>query len=621
MHFLRFAALSAAAALTLGPLSSAAPIQVAQTSGSDVAKNPATTLLRSNTNLVLVDVVVTEREKPVHGLNRQKFHVLEDGREQQIVSFDEHVSGAKPTAAVLPPMLQGALPPNTHTNISTYPDTGVVNVLLLDALNTPLANQADVRRQMLQYMGKIEPGTSLAIFTLSSRLRLVEGFTTDVATLTRALRSPSANPQSSALSDSQADQALDAAIGEMAGMRANQGNAQSNLADPIAAMQQFQADAAAFQTDQRVRMTIEAMQQLARYLSGIPGRKNLIWFSGSFPIAIDPDDALQDPFEANRNYSELIRETSELLSASRVAVYPVNARGLVTPSIYDASYSPSTNLVGATVNGGRGGARSHPQANKPNLAVDNANALRQSMQENAAFQQIAGETGGTAYMNTSSLKDAVADAIQNGSSFYTIGFTPDAKALDGQFHKLHIVIDNTAFKLAYRSGYFAEPPEKPYALNPGNSLILAASQHGAPPSTQILFQARVLDAADPQLQGTKLPEGPAGEMAASLQGPTHRVIVDVKADAQGIDLKQMPDGRRSGKVEFVLIAYDEYGKRINYLDKGFQLDLTADQYARTAMSGIPIRLALDLPQGNVFLRIAVHDLLAGRAGALEVPWK
>lgn len=38
-----------------------------------------------------------------------------------------------------------------------------------------------------------------------------------------------------------------------------------------------------FKLDSRVRTTIQALQQLARYLGGIPGRKNLVWFSGSFP--------------------------------------------------------------------------------------------------------------------------------------------------------------------------------------------------------------------------------------------------------------------------------------------------------------------------------------------------
>ena len=86
---------------------------------------------------------------------------------------------------------------------------------------------------------------------------------------------------------------------------------------PLSSMRQFEADITAFQTDVRVQMTLEAMQQLARYLSGIPGRKNIIWFSGSFPIALDPDDTQQDPFEAMRSYSDQIRDTAELLSTAR----------------------------------------------------------------------------------------------------------------------------------------------------------------------------------------------------------------------------------------------------------------------------------------------------------------
>jgi hypothetical protein len=130
-------------------------------------------------------------------------------------------------------------------------------------------------------------------------------------------------------------------------------------------MRQFEADIAAFQTDLRVQMTLEAMQQLARYLSGIPGRKNLIWFSGSFPIALDPDDTQQDPFEAMRNYSDQIRETAELLSAARVAVYPVTrAAWSRRPRSMPRTRPPPTSWA-ATANGNRTTARRSVTANKP----------------------------------------------------------------------------------------------------------------------------------------------------------------------------------------------------------------------------------------------------------------
>ena len=37
------------------------------------------------------------------------------------------------------------------------------------------------------------------------------------------------------------------------------------------------------QANQRVGMTLQALQILARYLAAVPGRKNLIWFSSAFP--------------------------------------------------------------------------------------------------------------------------------------------------------------------------------------------------------------------------------------------------------------------------------------------------------------------------------------------------
>jgi VWFA-related protein len=168
------------------------PATPASAPQSAAAANPASTstVLHANANLVLVDVVVTDRDKPVHGLERQRFHVFEDGREQAVASFDEHRAPDTGAAGSMPLVKRAALPPHTYTNIPDYPEAGAVNVLLLDGLNTPLSDQMNVRLKMIQYLGKIKPGTSLAIFGLSSRLHMIAGFSTDLAALTAALKSP-----------------------------------------------------------------------------------------------------------------------------------------------------------------------------------------------------------------------------------------------------------------------------------------------------------------------------------------------------------------------------------------------------------------------------------------------
>jgi hypothetical protein len=143
--------------------------------------------------------------------------------------------------------------------------------------------------------------------------------------------------------------------------------------------------------------------------------------------------------------------------------------------------------------------------------------------------------------------------------------------------------------------------------------------HGAPPATQILFRARVLPAGDPLLQGARIPAGPFGKMTATLKGPVHRIIVDLNVDAHGLVYEDTPDGAHHAKIEATLLAFDSEGKRVNYLDQGFQVNLNSEKYPKIMADGLPIRLALDLPAGPASLRIAVHDLNAERAGSFEVP--
>jgi len=563
-------------------------------------------VLRTNTNLVLLDVVVTERGNAVHGLEQQQFHIFENGREQAITSFDEHRSTAGPAVAVKPL----ALPPHVYSNVPEYAETSALNVLLLDGLNTPASDQLQMRRQMIQYLGKIAPGTSLAIFTLATRLRLVQGFTTNVPELVKALQSSKAGPQQSIVLDAQSDKILDT-------MNLDIGATPWISPDALPAMLQFQADLTAFQVDQRVQMTIEAMEQLARYLSAIPGRKNLIWFSGSFPLALEPDDSLRSPFQAMRNYTEQMKQASELLAQARVAVYPVDARGLMTIASSDASYSPAATPIGSGVR--TQGVKNTVAGQPSSVAKDNKSFLRELEASQAAMLQMAEETGGQAYINTNGLKEAVAHAVENGSSYYTIGYVPAAKEFNGQFCKVQLRLDKGNYQLAYRQGYYADPPDKPSATLPGTvNPMTAATLHGAPPATQILFKARVLPTTDPLLEGTDVPDTP-GEMATTLKRPVHRYAVDLIVVARDLLFDPMTDGVRRAQVELALMAYDAEGNRVNYLDRRYAITLKPEQYAQTVANGVRLRVALDLPAGLVSLRIAVHDMGTGRTGSLEVP--
>lgn len=559
-----------------------------------------TAVVHATSSLVLVDVVVTDHGKPVHGIDRSRFHLFEDGHEQAIVSFEEHRPPTAPPNAAAARALIAALPPHTYTNVSPYPDTGVVNVLLLDALNTPMADQQEERKEMIEYLGKIPPGTPIAIFTLASHLQLVSGFTTDAAYLAKVLKGKAAASSHSVVLEDQANSVQSVMDKQISQMQEDQISA-----DSIGALQEFEADLTAVQTNLRVLTTLDAFQELARYLSGIPGRKSVIWFSGSFPITIDPDPSLPRSARNMEEYGTEIRKTGALLTAARTAVYPIDARGLMTSPTASVNYTPTGNLM---------------RGNDP-VSKDYTKFLNQTAEEHSSMQTIAEETGGKAFFNSNDLKGAVETAIEDGSSYYTIAYVPASLKLDGSFRRIKVTVDRGGSKLAYRDGYYADPGYGPGGgQNPeGAKLITSAILHGAPPSTQILMEARVLPATDAQFKNVALPTDPAGQMAAAMKGPAHLYVTDLSVDPRGMTFNDAADGGHSARIEFLLVGYDGQGNRVNFQDQSLDVTLNAKQFASIMANGLHARMFLDMPAGPGYLRIAVQDLYAGRVGSLEVP--
>src|SRR5581483_3550750 len=218
---------------------------------------------KAKARLVLLDVVVTNNKgEPVTGLKKEDFEVIEDGRPQSVSAFEEH-KGAPPTQIKLPPM-----PPNVYTNFPMVQSADSVNVILLDALNTPTSDQVYVHKQMIKYVKSIPPGTRVAIFTLASRLRMLQGITSDSSLLLAAINNAKAGPSPSPLRpstvESDANQSrIDFMTNEAQGPASPDQTMAQAAVDPINATRQFLNDTALFQTESRISMTLEAMQQLA----------------------------------------------------------------------------------------------------------------------------------------------------------------------------------------------------------------------------------------------------------------------------------------------------------------------------------------------------------------------
>lgn len=543
-----------------------------QTQDTSSAGNLPT--FQSKVRVVLVDVVVTKgKGETVPSLHKQDFVITEDGKPQKISHFEEH-KGAEPIQVKLPPMPNGV-----YTNYPATKTADAVNVLLLDALNTEPKDQVFVHKQVVKYLENVPPGTRLGIFTLGSRLRMVKGVTTDSSVLLAAANSKNAanDPQYSRLDPTAFQKDTDKELINL--MIMNQA-----APEAINAARQFQAENQAYQTDMRVQITLQAFQQLARYLSNIPGRKNIIWLSGSFPVSIFPDQNMPHQYQPD------VQKTDDLLTAGQIAIYPISASGLAGYDQYDSGVFNATSI---------------PDQN------NDRNATQFSM------IKIAQDTGGQAFFNMNGLSEAVAQAINDGSHYYTLAYTPANKETDGKFRRIQVKLTKGNFKLSYRRGYYAEDPKiRQIADDQKNNMdpLMPLVSFGMPDFSQVLYKVRVLP-AKPQ-PGQDAPIAGANE---DLNKPITRYGVDFAIAVDDIKLQVTPDGIRHGNIELALVAYDSDGKPLNMITQKSEVLLKPNVYASMQKVGMQLHKDIDVPEkGDIYLRTGIYDLNGGNSGTLGV---
>jgi len=556
------------------------------------ADNTAT--IKAKSRLVVVDVVVTnDKGDPITGLEKKDFEVLEEGKTQTIANFEEH-HAAPITQIQMPP-----LPPHVYTNFPLIQTADSINVILLDALNTPTRDQVYVRAQMLKYLRTIPPGTRVAIFTLASQLRMLQGVTTDSTQLVAVLNNM--RPQQSALlPGADENEANDRFVQflEQEDMNAAPQTRDLAAVDPVAVAKQFVADTAAFQTAQRIHLTLDAMQQLAFYLASVPGRKNVIWFSGSFPSGIFGDPDLSDPHNDASSFQEEIRKTTNLLASAQLALYPVAAEGLISDLVYEAN--------GQEIGGKRPSLAMRDQLKQMQVGETSRDLNHGTM------ETLAKDTGGQAYYNTNGLSGALARVVNNGSRYYSLTYSPTNATMDGKFRRIQVKLLNGKANLAYRRGYYAEDREtlKKSDADP----LLPLLGRNMPDYTQILLKLLVqpLNLQPPA-------DAPRIGSNTDLKGPTTRYSIDFAIPVSDLKLDPVSDGSRHGNIEVALVAYDQEGKPLNLVVTKGEVSLPANEYASLLKGGLPIHKEIDVPQGRVYLRTGVYDLNASNAGTLGVP--
>lgn len=377
------------------------------------SEQPSITI-RTTTRLVQISVVVHDKHgEPVRDLKKEDFLVTEKGRPQMISVFSME-SSERPSPAA------PKLPPNIFSNRLSQ-RTGVLNtvtVILFDALNTSWEDQVYARKQVIKFLKQLRPEDHVAIYSLGRGLRILHDYTTDSSELLARLNKftgenlPDLSASEIAAEDrARAEQAREFGL--------------NSFLDT-----QMEAD---FYTTQRVLNTLRSLEVIATHLSGIPGRKNLIWVSGGFPLQIGFDE-IPEPGQTTqgdkRSFSYEVDAAVRALNNAGVAVYPVDARGLVIGADFKgASYGGPINRA--------------PTA-----------SLKPTVPNLDSMIQLAERTGGRAAYNTNDLEHAVEKAMNDSRVTYTIGYYPEHDA-DGRFHDIKVKVNRPGLNVRYRKGYFS----------------------------------------------------------------------------------------------------------------------------------------------------------------------
>jgi VWFA-related protein len=506
----------------------------------------------------VVDVTARDAKgNAVRGLKQSDFSVEEDGKPQPIRSFTE--TGQDTAAGALPKPLP-KLPPNVYSNLQPAPVTGVVNIILLDDLNVGPTAQSYSRQEAAKYLRTMPPGTQVALLRLGNGLTILQGFSSDPDVLIAAM-----NDKKNSI------------------IPAGPPGADRNM------------------------LTLEGLREVAAFAAGIKGRKNLIWFTVGMKEVTDP----QFRSKSQPDYTPDLHRTYEMLTSARVAVYSVDPRGLANFAAQSAVSG------GGPINAQTGAAAAGAQTV----------AFAYNAGDHLSMESVAEATGGGAYYDTNGVKEAVAKAVESGANYYTLSYVPPGVKYDGKHHTIHVKVDRPGVRLVYRDEYYAEDPTHiahaavpvlaATTPPPQTNTMTASMARFAPPATQLLFDVRVAPTTtapkptDPHVMGAIDPK--------LKDKPLARYDFLYLLPAEQITFTDGTDGAHSGSVEFDIVASDVFGKVITSMSQTMTLPLTNDEYQQFLKTPFQFLQQLDLPPGEMFVKIGIVDGVSGKVGTLEIP--
>jgi VWFA-related protein len=565
-------------------------------------------VLRVTTNLVQVDVVVTDKAgKPAPDLSAQDFEITEGGRKQQITNFSYVEAGPGPASQTSEEVATSAAGKDAAGPV-TPARLGRSQVrrtfaLVVDDLGLSFESFGFVKKALKSFIDeRMRPGDLVAVLRTSAGAGAAQQFTADKRQLHAAIERLGWNPGGRA------------GVGPVAAL--NEQSAGSDFRDST----QFTEEAEEARAGLYSVGTVGAVGAVVRSMGGMPGRKSLVLFSEAFRL-----------FQAQGRNVRLLgtmQQLSDQANAASVAIYTVDAAGIQTDQ-FEASDNPAARayvidpqFFANTAAGGSGGPVLNVNApprtltradslsaqaerdsatafRRLNALMDQRTAARRESHSVLSF--LAASTGGLFLYNRNDLGGAVGRVAEDSSGYYLIGFRPDGASLDAAgrpvIRRLGVKVKREGLKVRARSGYAGMPD----AVGPPKSR-----------TREEQISAALVSPFDSGEVGLKLTTlfGVEPDGGSYLRSLLH-------VEAKDLTFKQAGDGARRASLDVVAVAFGDDGRPVDQLS--YPQEVAAaneEEYQRVLRDGLSYVLNFPLKRAGPYqMRVAVRDAGSEKIGA------
>jgi VWFA-related protein len=551
-------------------------------------------VIKVTSNLVSLDVIVKDKKgRPVTDLKADDFTVTENGVPQKITFFDSTLT----TATEVTQATDAAGSPGTKPRTTPGGFPRNIIALVLDGQSTELANLKHVREGILKYVReRISVDDSVALFSISGGLQLLQPFTHDkdalIAAVEKAYNSSIVSKTSEAQGISENISALRDKIsagppGETVPSSPAAATAGSAMAEKMIAQRMLQEyiQLRSVLSAQQTRPVLAALAAIAEGLRSVPGKKTLVMFSQGFvaPESLDWQ----------------VQSTVDIANRANVAIYIIDSTGLTggTPT--------SGSLVAASPLAGISGDLDMEQRRR---AAAGESVFDISRQEGLNRQQdllyrISEDTGGHFLKNTNDIGAGLERIDSEIRSRYTLAYRSTDPNFDGSFRKVKIEVRRPDTNVLTRAGYYAIPPSQIVPMSPDDRKLLANfASMAANPTLPLAVQLTSFRSGEGLYLVPLAFEVAPAAIQFDQKGDKHRLQLDVLG----------------------VVRAEGEDKILTRLGGNFDVALSPAQYESISHDKIFYRQDILLGAGSYSVDLVVRDRLSGKVAArrekLELPF-